>query len=467
MEKRPRRLLAVAILAGLALAGSASARPNIVVIQTDDQTLQQLYARDATGRRVMPNVLGQIGASGTTFDRYYATYPICCPSRASLLTGLYVHNHRVLINRPPYGYPGFKRSPAFLSNLPIWLQRAGYRTVHVGKFMNFYGDADPTEIPPGWSDWRTVISEEGSRRYYGYQLNVNGLLQGPFGDWDAIAVDPPGCSIAPPTVSGACNYLTDVDTALAVDAIRDQARSPQPLYLQVDYSAPHLDLIEPLGPAVATRDLSSVVGTHYRPRGYDERDISDKPRFIHLFHRLNETQRLGVDARYEREVESLHAVDLGVGMIIDALASSGRLDDTYIFFLSDNGQFHGEHRIAQGKYLPYEPAAHLPLLMRGPGLLPGSHSDALVANIDIAPTIAALAGTPARTDGRSLLPFARDPGLRSSRPVLLEGYAIPGKGAFTHHNSAPVLDYFGLNGASPCHHGARLAPWLSHSLFRA
>lgn len=433
------------MLAAAAIATpDAAARPNVVLIQTDDQTLQQLYARDASGRPIMPNVLSQIARSGVSFDRYYVTYPICCPSRASLLTGLYVHNHRVLINRPPYGYPAFRRSPAFTSNLATWLQGVGYQTIHVGKFMNFYGDADPMEIPPGWSDWETVVSEEGARRYYGATFNLNGSLLGPLGDRDEATVDLPGCLVVAPKIAGACNYSTDVDTALAVAAIRRSTEAPEPLFLQVDYTAPHVDLVGSNGPAVAPRDEGSAAGVSYRPRSYDERDISDKPQFIRLFHPLSRIQRRDIGERYRREVESLRAVDAGVGAIVDALAASGRLDDTYVFFVSDNGQFHGEHRIAQGKYLPYEPANHMPLLVRGPGLGPATHSQALAANIDVAPTIAALAGVPVRSDGRSLLPFARDPRLGSRRPLLLEGYAIPGQGAFHHHNTAPVLDYFGV-----------------------
>jgi N-acetylglucosamine-6-sulfatase len=423
---------------------AAEARSNVVLIQTDDQTLEQLYARDREGRLIMPNVVRNIGRDGVTFDRYYVTYPICCPSRASLLTGLYVHNHRVLINRPPFGYPAFRRSPAFGYNLATWLQGAGYETIHVGKFMNFYGDADPSEVPPGWSDWETVISGEGARRYYGASYDINGALVGPLGDWNGLIPDPADCLIAVPLSGGACNYSTDVDTALAVNAVLDHSGRHRPFYLQVDYTAPHMDLIEPLGPAVAPRDEGSARGVRHRPPGYDEADISDKPLFLRGYRRLSDAQRADIDQRYRRELESLRAVDDGVGRIVDALAASGQLQNTYIFFVSDNGQFHGEHRIAQGKYLPYEPASHMPLLVRGPGIAPGSRSSALVANIDIAPTVARIAGVEPRADGRSILQFARNPNLRSSRPILLEGYSMPSTGAFPNNNAAAVLDYFGV-----------------------
>jgi arylsulfatase A-like enzyme len=258
-------LLCCLLAVGLRPGEAAAAQPNVVLIQTDDQTLQQLYARDAEGNPIMPNVLSEIAGRGVAFDRYYVTYPICCPSRTSLLTGLYVHNHGVLINRPPYGYPAFKRSPSFTDNLATWLQGAGYRTIHVGKFLNFYGEADPTEIPPGWSDWETIIGEEEDRRYYGETYNINGSLVGPLGSWDETTVDSPTCRIAYPDTFDGCNYSTDVDSALAVDAIRRSSESQQPFYLQVDYTAPHVDLIGPGGPAVATRDEGSAAGVRYRP----------------------------------------------------------------------------------------------------------------------------------------------------------------------------------------------------------
>jgi len=236
--RRSITLVALSTSLLLSTASFAGAKPNIVLIQTDDQTVQQLYARDASGHLVMPNVVRRVARRGTRFDRYYVTYPICCPSRTSLLTGRYVHNHGVLINRPPFGYTQFRKTPEFRSNLATWLQRAGYQTTHVGKFLNFYGDKDPTEIPPGWSEWMTIVSEEGARRYYGYTMNVNGKLLGPLGDWDAIEVDPLTCSIALPGTAAACNYSTDVDAAYAVDSIERHAGSSDPLFLQIDYTAP-------------------------------------------------------------------------------------------------------------------------------------------------------------------------------------------------------------------------------------
>jgi arylsulfatase A-like enzyme len=157
------------LLLAVAAAGCGSAppaletsRPNIVVIMTDDQTLESM--------RVMPGVRSALGASGTTFENAFVSTALCCPSRATLFTGQYMHNHGVLGNRPPEG--GYGRLDT--SNyLPGWLQDAGYHTIHIGKFLNRYGqDNPPAEVPPGWSEWYASI-DLSTYRYSGYQLNEN------------------------------------------------------------------------------------------------------------------------------------------------------------------------------------------------------------------------------------------------------------------------------------------------------
>ena len=163
-------LCALAVLAGRGAeaspaAAAAKPRPNFVVIQTDDQTLDELYAayQPAGGAvlRAMPNTLKLIAGKGVTFNRYYVSYSLCCPSRVTLLTGRYAHNHDVRGNVPPEGgYPGFAKRSAFSHNIATWLQGAGYRTIHIGKFLNGYGDApydDGKTVPPGWSAWHTVL----------------------------------------------------------------------------------------------------------------------------------------------------------------------------------------------------------------------------------------------------------------------------------------------------------------------
>jgi arylsulfatase A-like enzyme len=336
--------------------------------------------------------------------------------------------------QPNGGYSGFRARAAFSHNLAVWLHRVGYRTIHVGKYLNGYGDApydNGTAVPPGWSAWHTALNVDSQHLFYGYLLNDNGAIDGPFGDpgnsetRDYGVRDDPGCPFAP--ANGLpCYYQTDVLTSLATQEI--QATPPdRPLYLQLDYTAPHGDFRRPSGPEPAPRHYDSFVGVprpHGRAQGFDETDTSDKPQFIRDAPYLTPTEVHAYRVYYEKALESLRSIDEGVGEVIGTLGALDRLHDTYVIFVSDNGFFFGEHRLAGGKFLAYEPSTHLPFLIRGPGIKKGSRVGELAANIDVAPTILDLARAKAdrSVDGRSLVPYLRDPRLRSRRPILFESF---------------------------------------------
>jgi len=417
---------------------SAQQKPSFVVIQIDDATLDQLYASLNVGGidvQAMPYTLSLIAGRGITFNRYYVPYPLCCPSRVSLLTGRYAHNHNVRGNVPPNGgFTGFKARQAYSNNLAPWLQAAGYRTIHIGKFLNGYGDEpfdEGKDVPPGWNAWHSVLRADTNHYFYGYTLNDNGVLDGPFGDpgsWDTREYgerDDFGCPAAP--LNGKpCFYETDVFNRIAYEEM--VGTSPeQPFYLQLDYTAPHGDFRRPAGPEPATRHYNTFAGAPYphdRAQGFNEGSVNDKPRFIREapYLSLNEIHTYRV--YYQKALESLRSVDEGVKTVIDTLGSLSRLRNTYVIFTSDNGFFYGEHRLTGGKFIAYEPATHLPLLIRGPGIKPGTSTGELAANIDIAPTILELAGASATKsiDGRSLVPYMKDPALRSRRPILFESF---------------------------------------------
>jgi arylsulfatase A-like enzyme len=433
---------AVAPVDDAAAAGKATAseaqRPSFVVIQTDDETLDELYAAIEPGGipvQAMPYTLSLIAGKGITFKRYYVSYPLCCPSRVSLLTGRYAHNHHVRGNVPPEGgYTGFSIRQADTHNIATWLQGAGYRTIHIGKFLNGYGD-EPFDngrtVPPGWSAWHTVLNADTDHYFYGYTLNDNGSIDGPFGDsgsWETREYgerDDYGCPTAP--LNGKpCLYETDVFNRIATEEL---AGTPpmQPFYLQVDYTAPHGDFRRPAGPEPAPRHYDTFAGAplpHDAKQGLNEGNVNDKPRFIREAPYLSPEEIHTYRVYYQKALESLRSVDEGVKMIYDTLGAQHRLRNTYIIFTSDNGFFYGEHRLTGGKFLAYEPSTHLPLLIRGPGIKPGSSTGELAANIDIAPTILELAGVePDRSvDGRSLVPFMEDPTLRTRRPILFESF---------------------------------------------
>lgn len=399
----------------------------------------------------MPNTLGLIGGEGVTFSRYYVSDPLCCPSRATLLTGAYAHNHGVLGNGPlGGGYAALDKR----ENLAVWLQDAGYRTIHIGKFLNYYGEppfSDPREVPPGWSRWETLAGEDSTHYFYGYRLNVDGTLTERFGDLGYSRKDPAGCPQDPPEPDG-CKYQTDELTRRAVDQIAESAPGG-PFFLSLDYVAPHGDYPLPDGPEPATRhDGSWATVPLPRPPGFNERDVSDKPRWIRRAPRIGAYLLGRTQTEWQNEIESLRAVDDGVARIVEALRAGGELDNTYVFFTSDNGFFSGEHRIHRAKYLPYEPSVRVPLLVRGPGLSPAARSAELAANVDLAPTILDIAGAAPvpSVDGRSLMPFARNPELRSRRPILLEGFTRAVEAATAREGrahasiSAPIRDYQGI-----------------------
>jgi arylsulfatase A-like enzyme len=391
----------MALLVGaLSLRGGAVAevaKPNVVVIMTDDQTVDQL--------RVMTATRSLIGNAGARFARSYVSFPLCCPSRATFLTGRYAHNHGVLENTAPTG--GYYKLDS-QNTLPVWLQEAGYRTLHVGKYLNDYGTEDPLEVPPGWNEWHGLI-DPTTYGMWGYQINHNGEEVRTYGELD---VEDPAL------------YQTDVLRDLAVDVIHRNADGP--FFLTFWTLAPHTEvtsLIERFGPRPAPRHEGATADEELpMPPSFNEADMSDKPLFMQLKPELDEAAIADIERRYRDELGSLLAVDEAVAAIVEALEQEGVLDDTYVVFASDNGYFHGEHRTPIEKLLAYEESVAVPLLIRGPGIPPGTVVDELVANIDLAPTIAEWTGAiPSKPmDGRSLMPFIADPSLRTRRPILLE-----------------------------------------------
>ncbi len=374
-----------------------SSRPNIVVIETDDQTVEQL--------RVMKKTLRLIGGAGTTFDSSFVSFSLCCPSRATLLTGQYAHNHGVLSNGPPTGgYPKLDHK----RTLAVWLRRAGYSTAFVGKFLNGY-QASRRQVPPGWSEWHAAASLS----YFNYIMNDNGKIHG-YG-------------------SRPSDYQSDVFTRKARAVIGKLAPRSRPFFLWVSYFAPHAggpaDPDDPPGFEKTTPHPAPGYANAFqaerlpRPPAFNEADLSDKPSWMRNRSRLTAEKIAGVREVYQQQLESLLSVDDGVEAIVKALREKDQLHNTVIIFTDDNGFFHGEHRLASGKALLYEPAIRVPLLMRVPGVPEGRHIDQMVWNGDIAPTILDLADAHARDrvlDGRSLLPLLRKPSTLWGRDILIE-----------------------------------------------
>lgn len=375
-------------------AAGPAPRPNVVVVMTDDQ--------DARSIEVMEGVDRVLAQQGTTFENAFATFPLCCPSRASFLTGQYAHNHGVMSNQEPEG--GFK---AFddRETLPVWLGREGYRTAYVGKYLNGYDSTRRRYIPPGWDDWHAPVQNTTSHMF-DYTLNENGRFNH-YGD-------------------SAADYQTDVYGQKAARFVRDSAPAGRPFFLTMSPLAPHGEIGRRgalPNPRPAPRHEARFEGTPLpRPPSFDEREVADKPTFVRQAPRLTEDDVSTLTERYQDRLASLLAVDEAVDRIVRALRESGELDETLIVFTSDNGYLLGEHRLTEKKWL-YEESAQVPLIVRGPGMPAGEVRSQLAANIDLAPTILELAGARAAgraVDGRSLLPLADDPEMGAGRDLLLE-----------------------------------------------
>jgi N-acetylglucosamine-6-sulfatase len=369
-------------------------RPNILVIMTDDETVENM--------RVMANVNRLIAEQGTTLVNSFVSYSLCCPSRATFLTGQYSHNNGVVGNNYENGLSRLDQT----NTLAVWLKNAGYTTALIGKYLNDYAvHGHSTRVPPGWSVWYA-----GARlAYYGHSMDHNGKIV----EYGHRARD----------------YQTDVYTRLALKFIAGHARSSKPFFLWLSYWAPHYGGPRERGdpplptPVPARRDKGRFAHEPLpHPPSFNEANVSDKPSSIQRRPLLTDAEIAAITSDYRQRLESLLAVDDGVRKVIDALKARGALKHTLIVFTSDNGYLQGEHRVPEGKELPYEPSIRVPLIVRGPGVPAGRHLEQIVANIDLAPTLVDAAGAhPGRVfDGRSLLPLFADPNLFWGRDLLLE-----------------------------------------------
>jgi N-acetylglucosamine-6-sulfatase len=407
-------LLAIGVGVPAAAPAAETERPNIVVIMTDDQRLDDLYS--GSGRtRVMPQILDRVGAAGVTFSRSYVSYSLSCPSRSTFLTGRYAHNHGVTANV----FPGFAAcgTPGIFpakDSLGLWLQGAGYFTIIAGRYLNGYPSpisTSRTRMDPGWNRWYVPVTVRlnSAATFYDYFLNENGVVTRP----------------TPGALHEDSAYFSDVIADRAAASI-EVAPEAQPVFVFLSHRAPHEDDEDPEGPAPAARhDLFGDALAPPRLPSFNEKDLSDKPAFFQEAQErlvFGETRQITVRGR--RRLASLRAVDDSVETIVEALQRTGRLDNTYFFFTSDNGFLLGEHRLPKGKIRPYEQSTRVPLMVAGPGIPAGRISEELVSNIDIPTTILDLAGARPTTppDGRSLLPFLRDPSKRSGRPLLLHSF---------------------------------------------
>jgi arylsulfatase A-like enzyme len=358
-------------------------KPNIILVLADDL--------DASAIQYMPKLKSLITDQGETFTNYFVTESLCCPSRATTLRGQYSHNTEIVGNALPLGgYRKFHQLGEESSTIATWLQDAGYRTLLAGKYMNFYPlKADPLYVPPGWSEFYSPVRGKAYDEYT-YTLNENGQ--------EVTYGHKPK------------DYGTDVYVGKAVDFIQRSARDGEPFFVYLAPYAPHA----PYVPAPRHADLFAGLKAPRTPN-YNEADVSDKPAYIRDRPPLTQTQQDSIDEDYRLRAQALQAIDEGIEAMVHTLQADGQLDNTYIFFTSDNGYHLGNHRQMVGKVSPYDEEMRVTMIVRGPGVPAGVTLDHLTGNVDLAPTFADLAGARAADfcDGRSLVPLmgTNPPGL--------------------------------------------------------
>jgi N-acetylglucosamine-6-sulfatase len=388
-------LPAVASASTVSAAQAGAVPPNIVLVLTDDLDLE------LGSLAYMPNLQQLLIDQGASFENSIVPLSLCCPSRSTILTGQYTHNHQVYTNSAPNGgYQKFFNSGLEATTLATALQGAGYQTVLLGKYLNGYPlQADPLHVPVGWSEWYSPMS---GNAYAGldYTMNENGT----------------------PVYYGTLpeDYLTDVISAKADDFIVRAAAAGDPFFVYLAPYNPH----QPATPPVRFQNLFPGVQAPRTP-SFNEADVSDKPQFIRDLPLLTDSQIADLDDLYRHRLQCMQAVDELIANLVATLDATHQLANTYIVFTSDNGYHEGQHRLKDGKYTAYEPDLRVPLIVRGPGVGAAVSLVSLASEVDLAPTFAELAQAtlPLPTDGRSLVPLFGAPPPTDWRQIhLFEEY---------------------------------------------
>jgi N-acetylglucosamine-6-sulfatase len=400
-QKRPDPPASSASAAAPAAAASGSpaapgsSKPNIVVVLADDL--------DAVTVKKFSKIMG-LAAEGLTFDNNFVSLSLCCPSRSTLLRGQYAHDTEVFGNKAPSGgFRKFHDKGEEASTLATWLKDVGYRTALMGKYLNGYPrPLDGSFVPPGWTTFISAL-DNGGYGEYDYDLAVDGKVEHHGHEPD--------------------DYLTDLIGVRAKRFIAEAAAAKQPFLLYVAPFSPHAPSTAPPRYEGSFPDELKAP----RPPSFDEADVGDKPKWLAGIPKLGPEEVKFIDRSYHKRLQAMLAVQDLVTNVVQALKDAGKLDDTYILFTSDNGFHLGEHRLNPGKNTEFDTDLRVPLFVKGPGVPAGKSVTEISGNVDLAPTIAELAGAraPDFVDGRSLVPFLRGKKPSAWRKCLLLEHAGP------------------------------------------
>jgi arylsulfatase A-like enzyme len=400
----------------------ARRKPNIVFVLTDDLSMDLL--------RYMPAVQA-LEARGMTFNDYFVSDSLCCPSRASIFTGNFPHDTHVFTNSGSHGGMGaWVGHQNELHTFNVALQNAGYRTAMMGKYINGYlSGRSPVPnryIPRGWNQWD--VAGWGYPEF-DYPMNVNGTVRY-FGHRPA-------------------DYLTSVLTRRGESFIDRSAAAGRPFFLELATFSPHY----PYTPA--PRDAHAFPGLQApRPPSFDALP-TDPPAWLANHPPLSAGQVDRINRAFRRRVESVQSVDRMLMRIEEVLRARHLMGNTYIVFSSDNGLHTGEYRMMPGKLTAFDTDIHVPLVIAGPRVVPGSATAALTENVDLADTFTAMGGTAMRSsDGHSLMPLLHgQPPLDWRTAVLVE-----------HHHPMPSWTdpdaQSGVSGNPPSYEAMRTRRFL-------
>lgn len=357
---------------------------DVVLFLLDDMRADQVA--------YLPETMARLAPQAVTFDRAYVTTPLCCPERASFLSGgWYAHQTGVMGNVLPTG--GATLFPDSRT-LPTRLQEAGYTTALIGKYLNDY-EALGATVPPGWSHWAATVGEQ------------------PWTDYDVIV----GSSTPEASATGSTvhrtRYMAEWQTTEALSVLEGSGDTP--LFLYLSFLAPH----DPHTPA--REDRGEYEGFTYRDRAYEEADVSDKPSWLQALPLLTDEERERDDAVHRQRLQTLLAADRGMAEIVDTVRASDRADRTVFVLSSDNGMLWREHRL-DTKGVGYEESVRVPLVIAHPDLSPSNTSALVAANLDLAATVQALAGLDIESEGVSLISALCDGADTGRDEVLLQAW---------------------------------------------